>query len=131
MFDWRSADEWKRVWRYYQAGVVNTLFGYGLFALFVRAGVNMYLAQITAHVLGMTFNYFTYSRFAFAGHEGSKRRFILSYAFNYLLGLASLAAAALVTPSPYLAGLASVLFVSIVNYFVLKRLVFRVHSARA
>jgi putative flippase GtrA len=129
MFEW-SADEWKRLWRYYQAGLVNTLFGYGLYALFVWAGVNMYVAQITAHVLGMTFNYFTYSRFAFAGHDGSKGRFIASYILNYVLGLIALAAAAQAIRSPYLAGLVSVVFVSIVNYFILKRLVFRVRSAR-
>jgi len=129
MFEW-SADEWKRLWRYYQAGLVNTLFGYGLYALFVWAGVNMYVAQITAHVLGMTFNYFTYSRFAFAGRDGSKGRFIASYILNYVLGLIALAAAAQAIRSPYLAGLVSVVFVSIVNYFILKRLVFRVQSAR-
>lgn len=130
MFEWRSADEWKRLWRYYQAGVVNTAFGYGLYALLVALGWNIYVAQITAHAAGMTFNYFTYSRYAFAGHDGSKGRFILSYALSYLLGLASLAAAVQVTGSPYLAGLLSVLFVSFANYFVLKRLVFRVPSAR-
>ena len=129
MFEW-SADEWKRLWRYYQAGLVNTLFGYGLYALFVWAGVNMYVAQITAHVLGMTFNYFTYSRFAFAGRDGSKGRFIASYILNYVLGLIALAAAAQAIRSPYLAGLVSVVFVSIMNYFILKRLVFRVQSAR-
>jgi putative flippase GtrA len=113
-----------RLWRYYQAGIVNTLFGYGLYALFVAVGLNMYVAQICAHILGMTFNYFTYSRYAFRDAEGSKLRFVLSYAANYLLGLASLAAAAQVIASPYLAGLAAVLFVSMVNYFILKHFVF-------
>jgi putative flippase GtrA len=130
MFEWRSPSEWKRLWRYYQAGVVNTAFGYGLYALLVGLGLNIYVAQIISHVAGATFNYFTYSRFAFAGHDGSKSRFIASYAFSYLLGLASLAAAVRVTPSPYLAGFASVLFVSLINYFVLKRLVFRIRPSR-
>lgn len=129
MFDWRSIDEWKRVWRYYQAGVINTLFGFGLYALFVRLGMNMYFAQITAHVLGVIFNYFTYSRYAFADHKGSLSRFILSYAVNYLLSLATLAAAAQIVRSPYLAGLVSVLVVSVINYFILKRLVFRAQGA--
>jgi putative flippase GtrA len=130
MLDWRSSTEWKRVWRYYQAGVVNTLFGYGLFAFFVWLGLNIYVAQITAHVLGMTFNYFTYSRYAFAGHESSKSRFVISYAFNYLLGLVALAGAARFVSSPYVAGLIAVIFVSVVNYFILKRLVFRTEAAR-
>lgn len=114
----------RRLWRYYQAGVVNTLFGYGLFALFVKLGVNMYVAQICAHVLGAAFNYYSYSRHVFDDAEASKLRFILSYAFNYLLGLASLAAASLIIHSPYVAGIVSIVFVSLVNYLVLKNLVF-------
>ena len=79
-----------QLWRYYQAGIVNTAFGYGLYAAFVAAGLNMYVAQIVAHVLGVMFNYLTYSRYAFADQSASKGRFILSYGLNYLLGLAGL-----------------------------------------
>lgn len=114
----------ERLWRYYQAGIVNTAFGYGLYALFVAAGLNMYLAQIIAHVIGVAFNYFTYSRYAFRDFHTSKTRFILSYVVNYLLGLLGLAAAAQMIRSPYLAGAVAVLFVSLVNYFILKRFVF-------
>lgn len=114
----------RRLWRYYQAGIVNTLFGYGLFALFVRVGLNMYVAQICAHLLGMAFNYFSYSRHVFHDAEASKVRFVLSYAFNYVLGLSSLAAASLIIHSPYVAGIVSIIFVSLVNFFVLNNLVF-------
>lgn len=131
MFQWRSADEWRLLWRYYQTGIVNAAFGYGLFAAFVTVGWNMYVSQIVAHILGMTFNYFTYSRYAFAGQTGSKRRYVVSYAFQYLFGLASLAAAARVISSPYLAGLISLGVVSVVNYFILKRLVFRAPPTEA
>ena len=118
----------ERLWRYYQAGIVNTAFGYGLYALFVALGLNMYLAQIIAHLLGMTFNYFTYSRHAFHDSDVSKGRFILSYAVNYLLGLAALWAAAQVIASPYLAGFVAVVVVSLINYLVLKNWVFTVRG---
>ena len=114
----------QRLWRYYQAGVINTAFGYGLYALFVAVGFNMYVAQIVAHFAGVAFNYFTYSRYAFRDSEGSKKRFLLSYIVNYLLGLGALAAASTVIRSPYAAGFIAVLFVSLVNYFILKHLVF-------
>jgi putative flippase GtrA len=84
----------------------------------------MYVAQICAHVLGVALNYFSYIRHVFRDSEASKLRFLLSYAFNYLLGLTSLAAASLVIQSPYVAGIISICFVSLVNYFVLKNLVF-------
>ena len=117
-------EELTRLWRYYQAGVVNTLFGFGLYALLVRVGLNMYAAQIIAHVLGIAFNYLTYSRHAFRDAEGSKWRFVLSYAANYLMSLGTLAAAAQIFRSPYVAGMVSVVIVSFLNFFVLKHLVF-------
>ena len=114
----------ERLWRYYQAGIVNTGFGYGLYAVFVALGLNMYLAQIIAHLMGMTFNYFTYSRHAFHDSDVSKGRFILSYAVNYLLGLAALWAASQAIASPYLAGFVAVVVVSLINYVILKNWVF-------
>lgn len=116
----------ERLWRYYQAGIVNTAFGYGLYALFVALGFNMFVAQIVAHLLGMAFNYFTYSRHAFHDSTVSKSRFIASYAVNYLLGLAALWSASQFIPSPYLAGFVAVVIVSLLNYLILRHWVFTV-----
>ena len=123
MFDFRSVEEWKRLWRYYQAGIVNTLFGFGLYSAFVWAGANIYLAQVCSHVLGVIFNYATYSRYTF---RSSPRigHFIASYALNYGLSLGLLIAVAKVVSSPYLSGLAVTAIVSMINYFVLKKYVF-------
>lgn len=124
MFDWKSRSEWRRVWRYYQTGIVNTLFGYAAFSALLALGLNMYVAQAAAHVAGMAFNYFTYSRYAFHDRTATKTSFVLSYAANYLIGLFFIWLASLVTSSPYLAGLASIVLTSAVNYFILKLFVF-------
>lgn len=110
--------------------MVNTAFGFGLYALFVWLGMNIYIAQILSHTLGVVFNYFTYSRYAFAGTPASKLSFALSYVLNYLLGLACLAIAVHFIDNPYLAGLASMLFVSVINFFVLNKLVFTRKTAQ-
>jgi len=125
MFDWKSAKEWKRVFRYYQAGLLNMAFGFGLYALFVRLGMNIYFAQILSHFMGVAFNYLTYSRYVFADNADRRNLFIASYLANYLLNLATLALTSTAIKSPYLAGLIAPAFVSLVNYFVLKNLVFR------
>lgn len=125
MFEWRSRDEWLRLWRYYQVGVLNTLFGYGTFAALVALGMNMYAAQIVSHIAGMAFNYISYSRYAFGDRQASKGRFILSYIANYFIGLFFIWAAARLIPSPYIDGVISIVFTSLVNYFMLKFLVFR------
>lgn len=116
------------LWRYYQVGIANTAFGLGVYALLVRLGLNMYLAQFLAHGLGVAFNYLTYSRHVFRDANPAKLRFLLSYMGNYLVGLATLATIALVVKSPYVAGILAAGLVSIINYFALKRFVFLARS---
>jgi putative flippase GtrA len=111
--------------RYYGVGVINTAFGFGLYALLVFVGLNLYVAQITAHVTGATFNYFTYSRHVF--HKDSERRplaFVGAYAVNYVVGLALLAVAHQFVRSPYLAGFLALLVGTALNFLVLRRFVF-------
>lgn len=125
--------EWARlaqIWRYYQAGILNAAFGFGLFALFVRLGLNLYVAQIVAHVIGVAFNYVTYSRHVFRDAGPAKLRFATSYAVNYAISLATLAGAARLVHSDYLAGFISLVLTSLINYFVLKHLVFRDAATR-
>ncbi|HWU96290.1 MAG TPA: GtrA family protein [Sphingomonas sp.] len=119
-----SRERMIELWRYYQAGVVNTLFGLSAYALLVWLGLNMFVAQLVAHVAGVAFNYLTYSRHVFRDARPAKLRFALSYVGNYLIGLATLAAVAQGIRSPYLAGLVAAVLVSILNYFVLKHLIF-------
>jgi len=113
-----------RVWRYYKVGVINTLFGYGAYALLVAIGLQFFVAQTVAHVMGVAFNYFSYSRYVFQDEAAPKLRFLLSYTLNYLIGLASLALAVKLLSSPYSAGLMAMLFTSIINFIVLRRYVF-------
>lgn len=124
MFDWKSSAEWKRVWRFYQAGIVNMLFGFSLYALLVRLGMNLYAAQGVSTVCGTIFNYFTYSRHTFR-QPGSKSRFVQFYILNYFLNLGMLALAYQVIPSPYVAAAIATVLVSAFNYLVLRNMVFQ------
>jgi putative flippase GtrA len=87
-------------------------------------GLGQYAAQFVAHVLGVAFNYVTYSRHVFRDAGPAKARFLLSYVVNYGLSVMCLVAVSLFTASPYVAGLASIVLVSILNFFLLKHLVF-------
>ena len=117
-----------RLWRYYGVGLLNTAFGYGMFAALVWAGLNIFAAQIVAHVIGATFNYFMFRRFVFADSRPSIPRYVGSYAVNYLIGLGCLAAVRLAIPSPYLAGFLAMFCASAINYVILKLFVFRPRS---
>lgn len=130
MFDWRSPTEWRRVFRFYQAGALNALVGYAGYALFVALGMNIFLAQICAHLAGMAFNFLTYSRYVFRGHPASLVRYFAAYAGQYVISVSALWVAASAGLNPYLAGLAAIGFISVVNYFVLKVFVYRVRETR-
>lgn len=117
------------MWRYAQAGVLNICFGYAAYAVLVAFGINIYIAQLAAHVMGASFNYLTYSKHVFRDSGPAKLRFVLAYVANYMFSASVLVVAERFVESPYISGMITVAFVAIVNYFVLKYLVFNARAA--
>ncbi len=115
--------DWSQLLRYYQAGIINTLFGYACFALLIWLSVDMLLSQLISHIVGTIFNYLTYSGYAFRD-EGSLLRFMASYVVNYLLSLGAMLGLATVITSPYMVGGLSIILVSAINFLILKKFVF-------
>ncbi|SDK91509.1 GtrA family protein [Aliiruegeria lutimaris] len=70
-----------RVVRFIGAGVVNTAFGYGMYALLVLAGAHAQLALAIQFGLGVIWNYSIHSRLVF-GVRGYAR--LPAYALAYL-----------------------------------------------
>ena len=110
--------------RYYGVGVINTAFGFGLYSALVWAGLNLFVAQIISHFTGVIFNYFMFKRHVFTSHDAAVSHYIGAYALNYLLGLGALFVLHQFIASPFAAGFLTLLVVSMINYFVLKHLVF-------
>lgn len=113
-----------QVVRYYQAGVVNTLFGLGAYSALVWVGFGIYAAQLVSHLAGICFNYVVYRRHVFQHSAPAKMRFVINYLATYCLGLIILMIISQFVPNPYVSGIASALIVSVANYFFLKNLVF-------
>ncbi len=116
-------------WAYVRVGVLNAAFGYGVYAVLLFVGINLFAAQIIAHGLGMTFNYFMFRRHVFRDSRAAVVPYIAAYAVNYGLSLATLAGLNQVLASDYLAGFLSIVFVALVNFVVLKFFVFLPRSA--
>lgn len=112
-----------------RVGVVNAAFGYGVYAVLLFVGVNLFAAQIVAHLLGMVFNYVMFRRHVFQQSRAAVVPYVAAYAVNYALSLATLAGLNRVLASGYLAGLLSIVFVALVNFAVLKFLVFLPRSS--
>ena len=111
--------------RYLVAGAINTLFGYGLYAALLWLGLERYSAQAIGYVIGTAFNYVTYSRGVFRDAAPAKLRFAMSYAVNYLISLGGLIVVSRFVANAYLAGAVTTMAVVVVNYLVLKKLVFK------
>lgn len=110
--------------RFYQAAIINTVFGYGFYAILIWLSVSIYPAQLIAYTSGAIFNYLTYSRHAFPNSAPAKLRFVGAYAGNYFVNVGLLALLEHVLRSPYLIGVLVMLGASLVNYLALRYFVF-------
>jgi putative flippase GtrA len=119
----------RELWAYYKVAVINTIFGLSLYYLLIFIGLNLFIAQFIGTCIGVLFNYYTFSRHVFKETKPSRVRYIMAYAFNYALSVPSLFVWHKIVGSAYVAGLCSTIFVSLINFFVLKFLVFHGREA--
>lgn len=67
---------------------LNTLFGYGLFAGLIFVGLPYAVATLTAHVLGVLFNFKTYGTLVFKNKDNSRIfRFVGVYIVTYMTNI--------------------------------------------
>jgi putative flippase GtrA len=114
------------IFRFGMAGVVNTVFGFGVYSGLVLLGVDVALSLLIATVAGEFFNFLTVGGFAFRKLDAHRLpRFIVAYSLIYLFNLALLqglrAASGL---GPIVAQLACLVVVAPTAYLVLKTKVF-------
>jgi len=120
----RFAIRLNQIARFYGVGIINTIFGYSLFFSLIAVGFNIYLAQIFAHLAGMTFNYAMFRRHVFKEAAPAIGRYLVAYGANYALGLGLIILFSHFLESPYFVGIAAIVTSSAINFLVLKRFVF-------
>jgi putative flippase GtrA len=118
----RKADIWQVV-RFLAVGVLNTAFGYVIFAAGILAGLPSGIALAIAMVIGVIFNFFTLGRLVFDSRDHTRLpRFVGVYALTYvvLLGLWERAGV-----GPLLAQLACLPVTVSLTFVLMRFLVFR------
>ncbi len=69
-------------------GIMNTTFGYGLFALFIYLGLYYPLAVLLSTILGVLFNFKTIGGLVFGSNDNKLIfKFILVYVIIYFLNI--------------------------------------------
>ena len=80
-----------RFYRFLAVGALNTLFGYGAYALLIFLGVHYGIAALLATIAGVLFNFRTTGKIVFGSHDHSLLgRFVAVYVLLYLLNLGGL-----------------------------------------
>lgn len=73
-----------QIHRFIITGIVNTVFGYIVYACGIMLGLDYTLALILSYIIGVTFSYTTFRYFVFA-HQGSKRQSFPKFIATYIL----------------------------------------------
>ena len=69
-------------------GLLNTLFGYSIFAFFLWIGVHFTISALISTIAGILFNFTTFGRIVFKSNSYSNLpKFVFIYALNYFLGV--------------------------------------------
>lgn len=111
--------------RFLAVGLLNSLFGYGCFALLVYLGMHYAAALLFATVAGVLFNFKTTSRLVFNSRDNRLvLHFAATYIFVYTINVASLKVLTTIGIDVYYGGAALILPMAILAYFLNKRFVF-------
>ena len=111
--------------RFFIVGGLNASFGYGLFALFVWLGLPYAFAIGLATIAGIAFNYQSTGRLVFGVARWQRvPRFLMVYAFTYVLNLAGVHFLLQFGLNIYLANATMVFPLALIAYILQRKFVF-------
>ncbi len=115
--------------RFIAVGVLNTIFGYGLFAGFILLKLDYKLATLLSTILGVLFNYKTTGQIVFRNDKSSLLRFILVYVMVYFVSISFVKVGLLMGVSALIGGAVAVFPSALTSYLLNKFWVFRRQKA--
>jgi len=111
--------------RFLFVGLINTLVGYGCFALLMYMGLHYTVALFVATVFGVFFNFKSIGVGVFRSHNNYLVfRFVAIYAVVYLINIGGIKALSYVGLDPYIGGAVLLLPMAILAFILNKRFVF-------
>jgi len=116
----------KRFHKFIWVGIINTIFGYSIYALLIYCGLYYIWAVLFATIIGVLFNFHTTGRIVFKNKQSWLLfKFIAVYVLTYFLNISIIKILTNFCSNQYLNG-AATLLVSVPVAFLLNKLwVFR------
>lgn len=112
--------------RFILVGIINSLFGYGCFALFLYMKLHYTLALFLATILGVVFNFKSTGALVFESHDNHLIfRFASSYIVIYLINVVGVKAFLHMGVAPHTGGAILILPMALLAYLLNKKFVFK------
>lgn len=116
----------QQVIRFIAVGVVNTLFGYGIYVLLIYLGLNYMIAVLFATVAGVLFNFKTIGRYVFKSTDSSLLlKFIIVYTIIYGINTGLIWLFSLWNIDYYTAGFLAIVPCAAISFILNKLFVFQ------
>ncbi len=116
----------KKFIKFIFVGMLNTLFGYLIFALFLFTGIHYSISVVLATVIGILFNFKTTGIIVFKSHDnGLLFKFILNYCITMLISIVLLYIAERLNLNLYIASFAVTVCMAVLSFCILKYYVFK------
>lgn len=107
-------------------GVLNTIFGYSVYWIFLQLGLHYSLAVLLSTVLGVLFNYKTIGKLVFKSHGNSFLiKFSLVYVVQYIINVAGIKIFNTFGVGYEIGGLLMIAPLAIFSFTLNKKLVFK------
>jgi len=107
-------------------GGINTLFGYGLFALLITLGVHYTIAVLIGTILGVLFNFKTTGALVFKNKNNKLLfKFFAVYSVNYVIYVGGIKLLSRCISDSRISGAIVLPVAVIVMYFLQKKYVFK------
>ncbi len=114
--------------RYLLVGILNTAFGYAVFALLVFLGLHYTLALFFASVAGIVFNFRTFGRFVFSQSDWRLIwRFFAVYGLLYVINVGCVFILLKYLHNVYAANAITLLFIASLGFLLNRRFVYANH----
>jgi len=116
----------KQLIRFLMVGVLNTIVGYLLYALFIYSGLNYVLAILFSTILGILFNFKTIGKFVFENSDNALlTKFFLAYLITFAINVSIVSKLRSMSYDDYTAGFFAIIVSSAISFVLTKYLVFK------
>lgn len=115
-----------QVIRFIIVGIVNTIFGYSLYALFIYIGLTYIISILFSTILGLFFNFKTIGNFVFNSKDKTLiRKFFLVYIIVFIMNILLVKLFKIYSFDDYISGLLAVIPIAFVSFMLNKYYVFK------